>query len=70
MTKEEEASKLIAEKIAQAEALIKECEKLGKENDVSFSWNLAYGMGGYYGPAWGSSSEEEEWAWNSSSESC
>jgi hypothetical protein len=46
----QEANKIIAEKIAQAEALIKECEVIADKTGVGFSWDLAYGMGGWYNP--------------------
>lgn len=46
----QEANKIIAEKLAQAEALIKECEELANQTGVGFSWDLAYGMGGWYNP--------------------
>lgn len=78
MTKEEVA-KIIAEKLAQAEALVRECEVLGKEHNVTFNWGLAYGMGGWFGPEYdwdasdGGSSESNdnrEWGWQSSSHLC
>jgi hypothetical protein len=46
----QEANKVIAEKLSQAQALIRECEAIADETGVGFSWNLAYGMGGWYNP--------------------
>lgn len=48
--KEQEAYKLISEKVDAAYALIKEAEAIADENDVCFDFSLAYGMGGTYIP--------------------
>jgi hypothetical protein len=61
------------EKVAQIEALVRECEKLAEEVNQSFTLNIAYGMGGTYGPGWddsSSSEETEKWEWYASSQSC
>lgn len=50
MTKEE-ASKAIAEKIAEAEKLLNEATIIADEHDIYVRWNgPAYGMGGSYTP--------------------
>lgn len=54
----QEASKVIAEKLAQAEELIHECENIADETGVGFSWHLAYGMGGWYNPDASKAKEE------------
>lgn len=67
---QQEANKLIAEKVSQAYALIRECEHIADEACIDFSFDLAYGMGGYYQPDhedWESSSKGE---WVSSSSQC
>lgn len=61
MTKEQ-AVKKIAALVKQAEEKINEATKIADSHDVGFSWELAYGMGGYYDP------EEKEWV--SSSNDC
>jgi hypothetical protein len=63
--------KTIAEKIAEALKLIKECEKLADETGVEFGWDLAYGMGGYYLPeSHPDAKETGESGWMSSSRNC
>lgn len=54
--------KEISGKIEQAQKLVRECEVLADKHDLSFDWDFAYGMGGYYS---GTNGE-----WNASSESC
>ena len=63
----EEALKIIATKMGQAEALISECEDLADEHDVDFSFHPAYGMGGWYK---GEKDGYGEEGWNPSSQSC
>ena len=46
-----DAYKEISNKLAQAKALIKDCEKIADETGESFNWSLGYGMGGVYKPA-------------------
>lgn len=73
----QEATKLIAEKINAAQALINEAEEISNESGVGFDWDLAYGMGGWYNPKpkdeseWTSSDYyEEDYGWQASSQSC
>ena len=48
-TTKEEASKLIAEKIAEIELSFKEIQAIADENGISFYWSgPTYGMGGSY----------------------
>ncbi len=51
MVNKQEAYKVISNNLAQAKALIKECERLADETGESFTWSLGYGMGGTYRPA-------------------
>ena len=57
---EEQATALIAAKIAAARSLISEAEALATEHELSFGWDLAYGMGGWF----------ESGEWQASSQSC
>lgn len=72
----QEATKLISEKIREAEKLISEAENISDQSGVGFSWDMAYGMGGYYQPAsdpsWTDSSScyEDTGGWQASSEMC
>lgn len=59
---QEQASKIIAEKMAMAAQIIRECEKLAMECDVSFRNDISYGMGGTFNP--------ESGIWESSSSNC
>ncbi|HET8687662.1 MAG TPA: hypothetical protein VFM18_13510 [Methanosarcina sp.] len=66
------ANKLIAERLEVAMNLISECESIADTTQVGFSWDLAYGMGGWYEPRTG---EVDRWGdqkggWQSSSSSC
>lgn len=54
------ANKIIAEKIATAYQLIKECENIADKYGLSFAMEVSYGMGGTY----------ESGSWQSSSQSC
>jgi hypothetical protein len=63
----QEASVLISEKVAAAEALISECEVLAREYGVGFSMSVAYGMGGTFYPT---DSVWQQAGWNSSSMGC
>jgi hypothetical protein len=72
---QKEANKLISDKLEQVYALIKECEKIADENQVSFNFQVEYGMGGYYYPKekdeegnWKESSSEV--GWHASSQDC
>ena len=76
MTKEE-ARKAIAEKLAQVNALYKECVALADEHGVAFSASVAgvYGTGAYYDPDWDDSGctdydSDMSGGWNESSQSC
>lgn len=74
----QEASKKIAELIAQAQALVNEAESVSDASGVGFSINFGgYGMGGYYEPTpegADPNAEDEygdsEYGWNASSQSC
>lgn len=72
----QEASKLIAEKRDQAVVLIRECEEIAKEADVSFSFSLGYGMGGTFmaDEIWDKEKNDYvmsgEYSWQSSSSRC
>lgn len=64
-----EATKLIAEKVAAAQALITEAEAVADAAGVSFELSIGgYGMGGSY------MGENNEWkesaGWRASSQSC
>lgn len=59
---QKEANEVIAKKVAQIEKLISECEGIAKDAKVTFSIDLAYGMGGYY--------DGEDGEWHPSSTSC
>lgn len=56
----ERAALTIADKVAEIEKLVKECEELSNLHGLDFGLDIAYGMGGYY-----SNGE-----WNASSQSC
>lgn len=76
------ANKKISKLIAEAEAKIKEAEHLADSVGTSFSFSVAYGMGGSYVgkhiPVEGEEEETEEWessdedqeGWYPSSQSC
>ena len=60
-----QGTRLLAEKEEQIRALLKECETIAEEYDVTFYWQgPTYGMGGgyypksSYSPGWQSSSAE------------
>ena len=75
---DKEVQEKIAEKIKEANAALKEAQKLADENGTYFHWDgPAYGMGGgYQGKNWNSSncewetSDNEDSGWNASSQSC
>ena len=56
----------------KAMQLIKEAEEIAKKNNVSFSFDVAYGMGGTFSNETGGydSDETGEWCWQPSSHSC
>ena len=75
---QQEANRMIAKKIEQAQALITECEEIAVENGVGFRLDIGgYGMGGWFEPEqpkpdwadddWQPSSEG---GWQASSQSC
>lgn len=77
----QEANRLISQKIAQAEALVRECEELADQTGAYFHIEFGgYGSGATYtgrGPKedWSESSEEwqessSEYGWLASSQSC
>ena len=73
----QDASKKIAELIAQAQKLVYEAENVADESGVGFSMNLGdYGMGGYYEPTPPGEENteneygESEYGWRASSQSC
>ncbi len=56
-----------------AYAAIAEAEVLAEANQFTFRFELAYGVGGYYGESWDASSDEEgnvPYGWNASSQGC
>ena len=56
-----EANAKIAKKLADATALIRECETIADEFGVEFDWDgPEYGMGGSYTPDF-EHSDEESW---------
>ncbi len=57
-----DAYKVICKKLAEARAIIAECEQLAQETGASFDFQVSYGMGGSYN---GETSE-----WESSSQNC
>lgn len=61
----------------EAMGKLNEAEKIADENGIGFSWDLAYGMGGWYNPktknedgSWNESNEDGDAGWQSSSNSC
>lgn len=66
----EKALKSISVKTAAAMALIKECEQIAQANDVHFSFDVAYGMGGTFCQGSEYDHTEDEWGWQASSQSC
>lgn len=70
MTEEERKSEMekLRAKLAAAKQLVQECEQISERTGQGFSWNLAYGMGGYYQP--NSVPDDGESGWQSSSDSC
>lgn len=67
---QQEALKQINIHLDAAYACIKEAEKIADEAGVSFSFDLAYGMGGYYTPPKLADEDYGEVGWNSSSSRC
>jgi hypothetical protein len=70
-----EATAEIAELVKQAYAKIHAAEAIADKYGVKFSFDLAYGMGGWYRPNhedWNSSAcfGEDEGGWMASSQSC
>lgn len=70
----EEALKKMTELVRKAEAAVDEACKHADQYNLSFRWDLAYGMGGrYYG---GTSAQGNDWetsyesGWVASSETC
>lgn len=61
------ASALIAEQLQIAHDAIDEAKKISDESGVDFSFDLAYGMGGWYQPK---ADEYTEAGWQPSSMSC
>jgi hypothetical protein len=57
---EQEATALISAKTTAAYALIKEAEDIAREHSLSFQFDVAYGMGGWF----------ESGEWQPSSQSC
>ena len=78
-TNRKEAAEEIEKLKAEAEAKLKEATDIADKFGVAFSWDFAYGMGGYYQPSktdgsvddaegdWESSGDS---GWQASSESC
>lgn len=74
----QEASKKIAELIAQAQAAINEAESVADASGVGFDLDLGgYGMGGWYVPVPAGADPNEEdqyydrkYGWKASSQSC
>ena len=71
-----EALKKINEKTNEADKLIEEATEIADQYGISFSFSVAYGMGGVYHPKkqqdnWETSSfEDDDEGWVSSSEMC
>jgi len=55
--------------VAAAYAALAKAEKIADELEIEFSFEPAYGMGGWYHPT-GSSDGYDEKGWNPSSQSC
>lgn len=74
--KRKEAQEKIAELTNQAEKLIDEATLIADGAGISFSWDLAYGMGGSYEPIgstdwdWGANTIRKQGEWVSSSSQC
>jgi hypothetical protein len=64
----QEASAAIAELVQQAYGFINAAEKIADEHELSFSFDIAYGMGGTYDPTY--EQEYSEGNWHPSSQSC
>jgi hypothetical protein len=58
----QQANEAIANYINEAYKLVNEAQKIARDFELSFDWDLAYGMGGYY--------DGRDESWNPSSESC
>jgi len=67
---QEEANKVIAEKLEKAHKLIKECEELADKHKCYMNFSLVYGAGAYYNPKSKDSSESEYDGWQASSQGC
>jgi hypothetical protein len=59
---EQEIKEEMKRLVYEAEAKLVEAERFAEENKIGFSWEPAYGMGGWY--------DGEEQQWYPSSESC
>jgi len=62
------ASAEIAEQVKIAHDAIEKAMEISNESGVEFSFNVSYGMGGYYTP--GETNEYTESHWQPSSMSC
>lgn len=76
--KQRKAYEEIEKLTSEAMALIRKAERIAEENNVEFSFDVSYGMGGTYAAwddSWESSDEDEtprkkEYQWYASSQSC
>jgi hypothetical protein len=65
-------------KVSAAYAALQEATDFADKHGLGFSWDVSYGMGGYYqgkgteeDPSWDHSScSEDDYGWRASSQSC
>ena len=65
----EEANKKLSELVAAAYAAVREAEAFADEHQLGFSFDISYGMGGYYTGATERADPYED-GWSASSNSC
>lgn len=77
MSDKNQAKQEIDKKLKEAHDLISECENLADQHGLGFSWDLAYGMGGWYQgkPADVPDRDEDDYyesdyGWQASSQGC
>lgn len=70
----ESAQKKLEERVEKVKELIAACEKIAREYKLSFTLNIAYGMGGYFDGAATEDYHDNEFdppgGWLASSMSC
>ncbi len=70
----EKAQKEIQRLLSEARTLVRQAEELAKENKLSFSFSIAYGMGGTFtgdpDEDWGGYDSSSNVGWHPSSHNC